>query len=117
MLPYQLNCPAFALPPARSPPVPGAVPFPLPVCVAALFFDSFASSSFTGAALAISVFSAGPSAGSVSSFSGAGLADGFGDAFAKTNFFGEGVRAGLAVGVGLGVGFGFGLGIAFGVSF
>src|SRR5438477_11903049 len=116
MLPYQPNCASVVLPPARPPPVPAVVPFPLPVWVAAVFFDSFSLESFfTGTALAISFFSESASLCSLSVFSGVGFTDGFGNALTKVVFLGEGVRAGLAAGVGFG--FGVGFGAAFGVSF
>jgi hypothetical protein len=104
MLPYQANWPAFALPPARPPPLPDVVPFPLPGWSAADFFGSSFEIIF-----ALSVFSTGLSAGALTSSSGVGLAEGFGDAFANTSFFGEGVGDGFAVG--------FGFGFRFGVPF
>src|SRR5207245_11748013 len=73
-----------------------------------------------GIAFAISFFSASTSTFSFSVFSRVGftIGDGFGEALARTNFLGEGVRAGLAVGVGFGVGLGVGFGVvfAFGVA-
>ena len=102
MLPYHANCPLFALAPARPPPIPDVVAFPLPLWIAADFFGS-------SLIFALSVFSTGLSAGALASSSGGGFAIGLGEAFAKTSFLGEEVGEGFIVG--------FGFGFRFGVPF
>src|SRR5260370_19508536 len=119
MLPYQPNCDSLPAPPARPAPLPGAVPVPVPVWVAGGFFDSVSLESFFATnGFAISFFSGSASPCSFSIFSAIGfrVGDGFEDALAATIFFGEGVRAGLAVGVGFGVGFGVVLAFAVGLG-
>ena len=66
--------------------------------------------------MAISFFSFSTSV--VSVFSGVGLitGEGFGEALAKTSFFGDGLGVGFGVGFGVGLGVGFGVECAFGVG-